>query len=99
MTPDPPIPRSPDPRIPGSPDSLIPVFINGHCIRLPPGETVAQAVARHDPALAERLSTGAAYVTDGRGIRIQETQAVHAGAILRVVVSSRRSQDEANAHP
>jgi len=96
MTPD---PGSPAPRIPGSPDPLIPVFINGHCIRLSAGESVAQAVARHDPVLTEQLATGAAYVTDGRGIRIEEDQLVHAGAILRVVVSSRRNQDEADAHP
>ena len=96
MTPD---PGFPDPPISRSPDPLIPVFINGHRIRVPPGETIAQAVARHAQVLGEKLSTGAAYVTDGRGIRIEESQAVHAGAILRVVVSSRRNQDEADAHP
>jgi hypothetical protein len=83
---------------PGSPDSRIPVFINGQCIRLPQGETVAQAVALHAPDLAEKIAAGAAYVTDGRGIRIEESQAVHAGAIFRVIVSARRNQDEADAH-
>ena len=89
---------TPDPRIPGSPASLIPVFINGHCIRLSEGATVVQAVAQHAPDLAEQIAAGAAYVTDGRGIRIEESQAVHAGAILRVIVRARRSQDEADAH-
>lgn len=77
----------------------IPVFVNGHCIRLVAGDTVAHAVALHDPALAGQLASGAAYLTDGRGIRIPDAQVVHAGAILRVVVSSRRNQDEADAHP
>lgn len=80
-------------------DPPIPVFINGHRVHAAPGESVAGAVALHDPALAEQVATGAAYVTDGRGIRIADTQAVHAGAILRVVVSSRRNKDEADAHP
>lgn len=82
-----------------TPDSRIPVFINGYRVEAPAGATVAGAVALHDPALAEQVATGAAYVTDGRGIRIADSQAVHAGAILRVVVSSRRNQDEADAHP
>ena len=83
---------------PGSPASGLPVFINGHCIRLSAGATVSQAVAQHAPDLAEKVAAGAAYVTDGRGIRIEEGQAVHAGAIFRVIVSARRSQDEADAH-
>jgi hypothetical protein len=77
----------------------VPVFVNGERVLLAAGETVAQAVMRHDPTLAERLASGAAYVTDGRGIRIDSDQPVHAGAILRVIVSSRRNQEEADAHP
>lgn len=83
----------------GSPDSRIPVFVNGHRVDAAAGDTVAGAVALHNPALAEQVASGSAYVTDGRGIRIADTQTVHAGAILRVVVSSRRNKDEADAHP
>jgi hypothetical protein len=82
-----------------TPDDRLPVFINGSRVLAAPGDTVAGAVALHDPALADQVASGAAYVTDGRGIRIAETQTVHAGAILRVVVSSRRNKDEADAHP
>jgi hypothetical protein len=54
-----------------------------------------------DPALADRLRDGAAYVTDGRGIRLPPGEAVNAGAIVRVVVSARGGEprDEADAHP
>lgn len=76
----------------------IPVFVNEHCVRLPSGGTAAGAVALHDAGLAGQLEAGAAYITDGRGIRIAADQAVSAGAILRVVVSSRRNRDETDAH-
>lgn len=77
----------------------IPVFVNGHTVRIAPAEPVAAAVALHDPALAAQVSAGTAYVTDGRGIRLPADALVHAGAILRVVVSARREPDEADAHP
>ena len=77
----------------------VPVFVNGHCVRVPPGEPAAGAVALHDAALARQLAAGRAYVTDGRGIRLAPDAPVHAGAILRVVVSARREPDEADAHP
>jgi hypothetical protein len=77
----------------------IPVFVNGHTVRITAGEPVAGAVALHDPALAAQLAAGTAYVTDGRGIRLPPDAMVHAGAILRVVVSARREPDEADAHP
>jgi hypothetical protein len=77
----------------------IPVFLNGHCVRVPPGLGLAEAVALHDPALAQQLEAGAAYVTDGRGIRLAHDAPVLAGAILRVIVSARRGRDEADAHP
>lgn len=78
---------------------MIPVFINEQRVELPAGATAAEAVALFDAALATRLAAGEAHITDGRGIRIAADQPVHAGAILRVVVSSRRNQDEADAHP
>lgn len=76
----------------------IPVFVNGHCVRIAAGRPAAGAVALHDGALAAQLVAGSAYVTDGRGIRLATDTPVHAGAILRVVVSTRREPDEADAH-
>lgn len=75
----------------------IPVFVNGHCVRIAAGEPAAGAVALHDATLAGRLAAGEAYVTDGRGIRLPADAPVHAGAILRVVVSARREADGADA--
>ncbi len=76
---------------------LVPVFVNGHCIRLESGQAVSSAVALYDAALAEALAAGAAYVTDGRGIRLPTDSPLQGGAILRVVVSARRDTDEADA--
>ena len=76
----------------------IPVFVNGHCVRIAAGQPAAGAVALHDAALAGQLASGAAYVTDGRGIRLAADAPVHAGAILRVIVTARREPDEADAH-
>ena len=77
----------------------IPVFVDGHCVRPAAGATAAAAVALHDGALAEQVAAGAAYVTDGRGIRLASDTPLQAGAILRVIVTARRQPDEADAHP
>jgi hypothetical protein len=74
------------------------VFVNDQAVRVAPGVPAVEAVAAHDPALSERLRTGAAYLTDGRGIRLAAGSPVFAGAILRVVVSARSRPDEADAH-
>ena len=77
----------------------IPVFVNGHCVRILAGQPAVGAVALHDAELAAQVVAGQAYVTDGRGIRLAADAPVHAGAILRIVVSARREPDEADAHP
>ena len=78
----------------------IPVFVNDHPLTLPAGATAAEAVAACDPTLADRLAAGTASLTDGRGIAIAADQALFPGAILRVIVSARRSSPEASeAHP
>ncbi|PYP41263.1 MAG: hypothetical protein DMD43_06925, partial [Gemmatimonadetes bacterium] len=59
------------------------VFVNERAVRVPPGATAEDAVAAMEPALAERLRAGAAYLTDGRGIRLPPGEAVHAGTIVR----------------
>jgi hypothetical protein len=77
----------------------VPVFVNGQRILIAAGQPAAAAVARHDEALARQLASGAAYVTDGRGIRMAPDAPLGAGAILRVIVSARRAPDEGDAHP
>jgi hypothetical protein len=78
----------------------IPVFVNDHPLALPPGATAAEAVAAFDPTLAERLAAGSATLTDARGIAMGADQPLFPGAIVRVIVSARRSSPEASdAHP
>jgi hypothetical protein len=68
----------------------ISVFVNGAVLSLPAGTDVATAVRALDPALERQVADGSAYVTDGRGIEISSGTRLTGGAILRVVVRSRR---------
>ena len=68
------------------------VFVNAGPLDLPSGADVAQAVRLFDPALERQVASGTAYVTDGRGIELDSTAPLMAGAILRVVVRARRSE-------
>ena len=68
----------------------ISVFVNGALINLPQGTDVAAAMRTLDPALERQIAAGSAYVTDGRGIEISLDALLAGGAILRVVVRSRR---------
>lgn len=74
------------------------VFINDQPVRVTSGATMGEALAEFDAALAAKLREGGAYLTDGRGIRLEDAAPVFAGAIVRVVVSARVSRDEADAH-
>ena len=69
------------------------VFVNATGLELPSEATVADAVAAYDPALSASLESGAAYVTDGRGIEVGGESPLTAGSILRVVVRARRGAD------
>jgi len=73
------------------------VFVNATPIDVEPGTDVRGAVGVHDPALAGKLASGAAYVTDARGIELPADAALEAGSILRVVVSARRAAGDADA--
>lgn len=68
------------------------VFVNAGPVDLPAGADVARAVRAFDPALERQLASGAAFVTDGRGIEIPTEAPLAAGAILRVIVRARRSE-------
>ena len=78
---------------------MLPVFINDRLVRLAAGGTVADAVAACEDETARQFRAGAATVTDGRGIRLAPDTPIHAGAILRVIVTARRARDEADADP
>jgi len=69
------------------------VFVNAVPVDLPVGSGVSAAILALDTALAEQVSAGTAYATDGRGIQVAADSPLSAGAILRVVVSARRSQN------
>jgi len=68
------------------------VFVNERPTLVPAPATVLRAVEARDEALLQQLRAGKAYVTDGRGIRLQGDTTLEAGAILRVVVSARRQE-------
>jgi hypothetical protein len=78
------------------PDALR-CFVNERAVTLTPGATVADAVTAFDPALAARVAVGEAYVTDARAIRVAPDQALAAGAILRVINSTRAKVDDPDA--
>ena len=67
------------------------VFVNERPVNVAPGATIRDAVAAFDASLADKLTTGAAYVTDGVGRPAQPDASIEPGAIIRVVVSARRT--------
>jgi hypothetical protein len=68
------------------------VFVNAGAVDLPSGADVRAAVRAFDPALEGQIASGAACVTDGRGIEIAQDSPLASGAILRIVVRARRSE-------
>lgn len=75
----------------------ITVFVNERPVAVPAGSTVADAVARLDPALGERLRRGEVRATDARGLDLDAGAPLAAGHILRVAGSARRRDDDADA--
>lgn len=73
------------------------VFINETPLTIPVGSTVLEAIAVHDSSLLASLDDGRAYVTDGRGIKLETDASLHGGSILRLVVSRRRGSLEPHA--
>ncbi len=66
------------------------IFVDERPRAVPGGATVMEAVTEGDADLATALRDGRAYVTDGVGRPIDPGTTVFAGAIFRVVRSSRR---------
>jgi hypothetical protein len=76
---------------------LIRVFVNADVVEVPAGAAVLDAVRSTDPALPDKIASGAAYVTDGRGIEIDPGDPLMSGSILRVVVRARSGSGDADA--
>ncbi len=68
------------------------IFVNERPVGVAPGTTAREAARAFDPALGARLDAGEAYLTDGRGVRLEGDELVAPGSILRVVVSARRKE-------
>lgn len=74
------------------------VFVNAVALEVGKGADVRAALAAFDPELEGKVTAGAAFVTDARGIEVPSHAALAEGSILRVVVSARRPPEERDAH-
>ncbi|HSR90287.1 MAG TPA: hypothetical protein VLK88_03195 [Gemmatimonadales bacterium] len=66
------------------------VYLNQRAVDLPAGTLVAEGIRLAEPQLSQSLESGKARVTDGRGLDLPLDQTLTNGAILRIIVSSRR---------
>jgi hypothetical protein len=73
------------------------VFVNASPVEVETGTDVRGAIRAHDPALADRAASGAALVTDARGIAVALDGPLEAGSILRVIVRARRGESDPDA--
>lgn len=71
----------------------LPIFLNGRPLRAPAGSTLGLLLAEHDPDLFAALIGGGAIASDGRGIAVDPDLPLTAGAIFRVVRSSRAGEN------
>ena len=71
------------------------VYLNQRGVNLPAGTSVTEAIRLVEPQLSEALASGKAKVTDGRGLDLSPDQVLTGGAILRIIVSSRRGPGDA----
>jgi hypothetical protein len=72
---------------------VIRVFVNATPVDVEPGAGVRDALRTCDPGLEASVTSGAAYVTDARGIELPLDVRLAAGAIMRVVVSARKRSE------
>lgn len=69
------------------------VYVNERPVDVPAGADARAAVTAFDTALGNALATGGAYITDGRGIRLEPATPLSAGTILRAVASNRAATE------
>ncbi len=67
------------------------LFVNEQVVSADDDCDILAAIAAFDASLGAALKDGRAYVTDGVGLQLNPSDRVTTGAILRVVVSARRS--------
>ena len=72
------------------------VYLNQRAVDLPAGTLVAEAIRLAEPQLSQSLESGKAKVTDGRGLDLPLDQTLTNGAILRIIVSSRRGPGDSS---
>lgn len=70
-------------------------FVNEAPVLVPAGAAALAAVEAFDPVLAGKVSAGGAYLTDGRGVRMEPGTPLSPGAILRVITT--RTDRDADA--
>ncbi|MGH7658824.1 MAG: hypothetical protein ACREL6_11380 [Gemmatimonadales bacterium] len=66
------------------------VFINEQPVTVLEGALARAAVEAFDPEMLELLDTGKAYLTDGRGVRLEPDAPLAAGGIVRLISPARR---------
>jgi hypothetical protein len=75
------------------------VYVNERPVDVPAGTDAGGAVRALDPALGAAVAEGAAYLTDGRGIRLAADTRLAAGSILRVIRPARRAPGASEGPP
>lgn len=70
----------------------LPIFINGSTVQAPSGSTLGQVLAAQQPELFAILMDATGQVTDARGLPVDPDAPIHAGAIYRIVRSSRHHE-------
>ena len=75
----------------------IPVFLNDRAASVPPGSTLGHLVSQEDPELGVALEAGLAKATDARGLPVDASHPLAAGAIFRVFRSARAGAGPADA--
>jgi hypothetical protein len=74
------------------------VFVDEQPVRLPLRSSARAAVGARDATLEQRVMNGTAYLTDGRGIRLDPESPLASGAIVRVILRAPATTAETDAH-
>ena len=72
---------------------LVPVFVNAQKVEIPSGGNALDAVRAWNPEAARELADGSRIVTDSRGLPVDATTPVEAGAIFRVLPARARGTE------
>lgn len=75
---------------------LLRAFVNARAVDVPPGATAIDAVRAWSTDAAQEVLSGTRLITDSRGLPLEATAPVQAGAILRLIP---RRGEAADAEP